>query len=748
MKINNQTSEMINELAGLCGVLSEYWDIYGKLHIASLETKVAMLQAMRIDIESDNAIAREINARKARPWQSFIEPVFVVSVNAQPLEIPLYIPIGTGQEKDLEITCAIEDENGLSSSFQVLGNDIIVADERTIDNSRYIKMVISDKAHRNIGYYTADIDCRISDNSFPDGSQRIKKISRLIITPDACYLPPESGDCRTWGLSVNLYSLQSKHSWGIGDFRDLDTIVNTVAGLKADFIGLNPLHAVPNTYPYGISPYSPISRLYKNFIYLDMEEIPEIIESDELREFIKKEAFRRKIRKLRKTDRIDYEKAGRLKEQVLRRAFESFYGMHYKRNTKRGKKFRQYLAIEGKCVESFATFLAIQDVFIKEKNVYSWQQWPEAYHDPKGDAVKAFRKDHKKEVLYHIYVQWLINDQLLKISTRCNDSGMKIGLYHDLAVGAIGGGSDAWNYQEIIGDADVGAPPDDFNPQGQNWGFPPMVPDILKETGYELFIETIRKNMKYGGALRIDHALGLYRLFWVPAGMSPENGAYLLQPVEDLLRIIALESQRNKTIVIAEDLGTIDDTFRETLRSFQMLSYRLFYFERNYPAPSFKSPEQYPSMALCAITTHDLPTIYGYWAGRDIEVKKQLGIYGDEEAWRNDVIARERDKGLVLSALKAQGIIPEDFPSGPRLMRRMTHELCMAIYRYLAKSPCKLLLVSLDDIIGTLDQQNLPGTVGSHPNWVQKYPYSLEAVLLDRRFTGLACLFDEKTAEK
>lgn len=747
MEINQQTSEMINELAGLCGVLPEFWDIFGKRHFASLEAKMAMLRAMKMEIESDDAIAREINDRKSRPWKSFTEPVFVVSVNTQPLKIPLYIPVRKGEEDKLEITCLIEDENGLSKSFQVFGNDINIIDERTIDNIRYIKILVSDEAHKNIGYYTAELECRFTD-TLQDEPEIIRKKTRLIITPDTCYLPPEPGTCNTWGLSVNLYSLQSEHSWGIGDFKDLEKIVKMMAGLKADFIGLNPLHAIPNTYPYGISPYSPISRLYKNFIYLDIEGIPEITASDEIREFTKKEAFRKKLCKLRKLVRIDYEKAGQLKEQILRRAFEFFYERHYKKNTKRYKEFEHYLSVEGKCVESFATFLAIQDLFKKKKNVYSWQQWPKEYHDPKGNAVNAFRKEHEKEVLYYIYIQWLINDQLLKISGQCKKTGMKVGLYHDLAVGAIASGSDAWNYQEIIGDADVGAPPDDFNPNGQNWGFPPMIPDNLKETGYELFIETIRKNMKYGGALRIDHALGLYRLFWIPAGMSPENGAYLMQPAEDLLRIIALESERNKTIVIAEDLGTIDDAFREMLQTFQMLSYRLFYFERNYPDPAFKSPEQYPSMALCAITTHDLPTIYGYWAGRDIEVKKQLGIYADEEAWKNDVIVRERDKRLILSALKAQKTLPDDFPEDPQAIPHMTHELCIAIYRYLAKSPCKLLLVSLDDIIGTLDQQNLPGTVDSHPNWIQKNPSTLEDILLDQRFSGLSCLFDEIITEK
>lgn len=743
MEINNKTSEMINELSGLCRILPEFWDIFGKLHIASLEAKKAMLKAMRIDIESDDAIAREIDDRKFRPWKSFTEPVFVVSVNAQPLKIPVYIPVATGEENNLEITCVIEDENGLSNSFQVSGNDVNIADERTIDNTRYIKTFISDEAHRNAGYYTADIKCRLSGNIFPDGSKSLQKITKLIITPDTCYLPPESGTSKTWGLSVNLYSLQSKRFWGIGDFKDLESIVNFMARLKADFIGLNPLHAIPNTHPHGLSPYSPISRLYKNFVYLDIEGIPEVQESDDIREYLKKETFRKKIRKLRNLDRLDYEKTSQLKAQILRRAFEIFHKVHYKRNTKRGNGFRKYILDEGEGVETFATFLALWNFFKKKNDVYSWQEWPAEYHDPKGDAVAAFKEEHAKEVLYYIYVQWLIDDQLRKISTHCKKVGMKIGLYYDLAVGAVAGGSDAWNYQEIIGAADVGAPPDDFNPCGQNWGFPPMVPDHLKASGYELFIETIRKNMKYGGALRIDHALGLYRLFWIPAGMSPDNGAYLLQPAEDLLRIIALESQRNKTIVIAEDLGTIDDTFREMLQSFNMLSYRLFYFERNYPDPSFKAPEQYPATALCAITTHDLPTIYGYWAGRDIEVKKQIGIYADEEAWRSDVVARERDKRLILSALKSQQLIPDDFLEDPQNIPHMTHELCIAIYRYLAKSPCKLLLVSLDDIIGTLNQQNLPGTVDSHPNWVQKTPYSLEDILLDQRFSDLSSLHDK-----
>jgi len=319
---------------------------------------------------------------------------------------------------------------------------------------------------------------------------------------------------------------------------------------------------------------------------------------------------------------------------------------------------------------------------------------------------------------------------------------MAIGLYHDLAIGSISGGSDAWCYQDMIaGGVDVGAPPDDYSINGQNWGFPPIIPERWRERGYEFFIHTIRKNMRFGGALRIDHALGLFRLFWIPKGMSPGEGAYVNYPSEDLLRIIALESALNKTVVIAEDLGTIGENVREALKRFHMLSYRLLYFERNYPDPSFVPPERYPEMALCAVTTHDLPTLYGYWIGQDLKTKKELGMYPDKSLWQQYADERERDKELLLSALNSQGILPEGYPSEAKRIPRMTPELCLAIYRYLVKTPCKLVLVSLDDMIGTLDQQNMPATVDSYPNWIQKMPLPLEEILSDRRFSDLSEIF-------
>ncbi|MEW6739619.1 MAG: 4-alpha-glucanotransferase [Nitrospirota bacterium] len=694
------SDELINELADICGIIPEYWDIFGNKHITPIETKKAILKAMKLDIDSDESIKNEIYAQKARPWNRFIEPVKVISVNEQPFKISIHVPVEEREENSIHILWSIKNEEGQKiqkkDEFILSGNELTISDRRWMYGRRYIKIDLSDKCHRDIGYYSIDITFRIPNMEISD-------TSRLTITPDSCYMPTESINRKTWGLSINLYSIRSCQNWGSGDFGDLKKIVKWVSELKGGFVGINPLHAIPNKKPFGISPYSPITRLYKNFIYLDIESIPEVEELTGLGEEIENQ-----INELRNCELIDYEKVASLKISVLRNAFEIFYREHYLKDSIRCKDFIRYVSEESDNLESFATYLSLTS--------------------------------DEKEILFYKYIQWLIDEQLKEISELAKNLGMPIGLYHDLAVGSIGGGSDAWIYQDVVADGiDLGAPPDDFNPTGQNWGFPPLVPEKLKETGYEFFIQIIRKNMQHFGALRIDHALGMFRQFWIPQGMPASHGAYVKQPTEDLLRIIALESVRNRTVVIAEDLGTIGENVRETLSRFRMLSYRLLYFERNYPDPSFTPPERYPEMALCAVTTHDLPTIYGWWIGRDIDLKRRLGIFADEGTHQKHTHDRERDKELLLNALESQNIIQPSAIS--HQLSAMSQELCLAIYRYLALTPCKLLVVSLDDAIGTLDQQNMPGMTDSYPSWMQKTSVTLEQMISDKWFHSISEMF-------
>ncbi len=730
--------EMINQMADICGIVPEYWDIFGNRHIAPIDTKKAILKAMKIDVDSTESLAAALGREQCKPWSSFIEPVKVLSVNAQPFTIAAHVPVNEGEEHRLTISCSLENEHGQREEFTFAGDGLTVKDQQWISGARYVKVDLTDKGFRDIGYYRATVVCRHPENIFPGGSAVLEKTCRIIIAPDTCYIPPALESGRTWGLSMNLYSLRSSRNWGVGDFADLKTIVRFSAALKSGFVGINPLHAIPNIMPCGISPYSPISRFYKNFIYLDMDTIPEVNASERAQETMNSNIFKEEMTAAINGNLVEYEELAFLKKSILKLAFDFFYHGEYESDSPRSSAFRKYIAEEGAALDSFALFSALWEHMKDVHNAHIWQDWPEKFLNPLSEAVREFRASHKKELLFHKYVQWLVDEQHRETAELAFSLGMPVGIYHDLAIGSIGGGCDSWHYQGITaGNVDVGAPPDDFSPNGQNWAFPPVIPGRLKDTGYDFFIRLIAKNMKYNGALRIDHALGLFRLFWIPAGMPAEKGAYVTCPEEDLLRIIALESVRNKTMVIAEDLGTVGENVHQALLRFGMLSYRLFYFERNYPDPSFRHPDQYPPMALCSITTHDLPTVYGYWSGRDIQVKKQLNVYHDSEMIQLCLNDRERDRMLMLDALKSQGIVPDDFP----LMPAMSPELCLAIYEYLARTSCKLVAVSLDDVIGTVDQQNIPGITGSYPNWMQKTPASLEQMVADRRFYALSDMF-------
>ncbi len=730
--------ELIEQLSGICGIVPEYWDIFGNRHVASIDTKKAILKAMKIDVDSTESLEAALVREQCKPWCRFIEPVKVLSVNAQPLTIAVYVPVNEGEERRLTISCSLENEHGQQEELTFAGDGLTIKDQQWIGGARYVRVDLTDRGFRDIGYYRATVACRHPEKIFPGGSNVMEKSCRIIIAPDTCYIPPALESGRTWGLSLNLYSLRSSRNWGVGDFTDLKTIIRFSSELKSGFAGINPLHAIPNTMPSGISPYSPVSRFYKNFLYLDMDAVPDVNASERAREAMDSDVFKKERNAAINGDLVEYEKIAFLKKSILRLAFDSFYQGEYENNSPRSRAFGKYIAEEGAALDSFALFSALWEHMNSVNSAGKWQDWPEQFLNPLSETVREFRTLHEKDLLFHKYVQWLVDEQHRETAELALSLGMPIGIYHDLAIGSMGSGSDSWNYQGITADdIDVGAPPDDFNPNGQNWTFPPVIFGRLKETGYDFFIRLIAKNMKYNGALRIDHALGLFRLFWIPVGMPAEKGAYVTCPEEDLLRIIALESVRNKTMVIAEDLGTVGESVHETLLRFGMLSYRLFYFERNYPDPSFRHPEQYPPMALCSITTHDLPTVYGYWSCRDIRAKKQLNVYRDSETMQRCLKDRERDRMLMLDALKSQGIVPDDF----RLLPDMSPELCLAIYEYLSRTPCKLVAVSLDDVIGTLDQQNIPGITGSYPNWMQKTPASLEHILADSRFYALSDMF-------
>lgn len=708
MQIND---DLIRELSELCGILPEYWDMGGTRHEASTGTQKAILCAMGINADSDEAFADAIKKRRRHPWDSFLAPVTVLSCSAASLNVAAYLPLSSGEERLVSLSWSVKDEDGKKHEGSFSGDAVVVSEERIFeDEKRFVKILLPCESAREPGYYTLFVRAE-HPAGFPGGQTTIKKTGRLIVAPDACYIPSMLEEGKAWGLSVNLYSVKSARNWGVGDFGDLKELVRVSSKEGAGFVGINPLHAIPNKGPLGISPYSPVSRLFKNFIYIDMSALPGVGKCGKLKKFTASKKFSSALNKLRAQEFINYERIASLKFEALGYAFEYFYKNDCLAGTNAGRDFKNFAARGDGELDAFATYMALAE---KMKGKLNWQDWPEKYKRPDGKAVADFKAKHKKRMLFYKYIQWIIEMQQAEIAKLAQDSGMSVGLYHDLAIGSSGGGSDDWAHQNVIAfDADVGAPPDGFNPKGQNWGFPPVMPGSLIENRYEFLIRTLRKNMKHAGAIRIDHALSIFRLYWIPRNLEASAGAYVRYPSEDILRIIALESMRNRTIVIAEDLGTVGDDIKERLMGFKMLSYRLLYFERNYPDPSFRQPEAYPSMALCAVTTHDLPTLAGYWQGRDIMLRNKLGLYKNAEAMKEELLDRENVRKLLIEVLNSKDIRINE-PD------EMTEELCLAVYEYLSKAPCKLLSVSLDDITGSREQQNMPGVTKAYPSWTRK----------------------------
>ncbi len=509
--------------------------------------------------------------------------------------------------------------------------------------------------------------------------------SRLIVCPSRAL----SFDGRAAGVAISLYGLRSSRNWGCGDFTDLLAAIDSFARVGCAFVALNPLHAIPNRQPYNTSPYLPQCSLYRNFIYLDVERTGSLVLTD---------AERAEIEALRSTEFVEYERVAALKLAALTRVFAGFEG---------NPEFDAYVAEQGRHLHDFAVYCALdREMHRRDPNIYLWSDWPEPYRDPRSHEVAEFAREHERDVIFYKFLQWHIDRQLAEAQAHAFASGMKIGLYHDLALATDRFGADLWaNGEFYIQGARVGSPPDDFSPNGQDWSFPPPNRDAHRQDGYALFAQSIRNNARHGGALRIDHVMRFFRLYWIPEGMPATRGAYVKDYASDLLGILALESVRGNFIVIGEDLGTVTGEVRQSLADDGILSYRLLWFQRD-AAGNFLRPEQYPAQAVVSTTTHDLPTLGGFAAGRDIEARRAAGLI-DEEAYRFQHAARADEVARLNSVLLATGFTGD--PIG-----------------FLLSAPSWLAVVNQEDLTGETEQQNLPGSTWQHPNWRRKMKIPVE----------------------
>ena len=721
-------SNALAQLAARHGIAPEYHDIWGRRHRVPEASLAALLGAMGVPAGSPTAIAAAIAAHEAERWRAVLAPATVVRAGEGAWKVRLQLPAALDAAP---LDWRVVEEAGALHHGAFDPARLPSLEQATVDRTPYVARELVLELGLALGYHRLEI------------RQRGRTVGEacFIVAPRACYRPPAlEGHGRVWGPVAQLYGVRSERNWGIGDFTDLRTIVEQWGGRGAGVVGVNPLHALFPHNPEHASPYSPSSRLFLNTLYLDVEAVEDFRGCEEAREMVRSAAFQARLKALREAELVDYAGVAAAKAEALGRLYAHFRGRHLAADSQRARAFRAFQSRGGEPLRRHALFEALQERFHRDDpSVWGWPAWPEAFRHPRSAAAVRFAAEHAERVEFYEYLQWQADLQLERVGRRAVEFDLGVGLYVDLAVSIDRGGAEAWANQDLYATgASVGAPPDDFNPKGQNWGLPPLVPDRLRKAAYAPFVATLRANMRHAGALRIDHAMGLMRLFWVPPATEAAGGAYVHYPFDDLLGILALESHRNRCLVIGEDLGTVPDEVRRAFAEFGVLSYRVLLFERT-GSGDFKPPAEYPPRALVTATTHDLPTLAGWWEGRDVELRHELALLPAEEARRALVVERAQDLARLLLALEREQLLPPGVTVNPVSVPKMTPEFMRAVHAYLARSPAQVLAVPLEDVLGARDQVNLPAAPGErYPNWRRKLALALERWPEDDRFVALA----------
>ncbi|SDE27794.1 4-alpha-glucanotransferase [Rhodospira trueperi] len=723
----------LEALASRAGVSQEYWDAFGVHAVVPASTKRAFLAGMGMDAADEARAGTALGDLEAETWLRLAPRCLVLRAEAEGLDgLPVVVSVPEDAAPGgLSWTLRLEGREGAAPEGGVSLDDggATVLGDADIAGRRFRRLSLTLPVTVPWGYHGLDL-------SLGDG-EAVRVM--VIVAPLRCYLPPalEAGH-RVWGPSVQVYALRGRDDWGMGDFADLRRLLDLGGREGAGVVGINPLHALFPTRPRHASPYSPSSRLFLNPLYIHIPEVPEVADDAALAARLADPDLRARLDALAGDALIDHEGVHGVKGPLLEALFEVFADQHLGRATLRDQAFEAFRAERGRPLRLFAIHEALAETFAHLGQ--SSDDWPAAYRHPDNPEVTQFAEENARRVVFHEYLQFEADRQLGLCAATARDVGMTVGLYHDLALGADSTGADIWMNRDLVVDGvAVGAPPDPMNLKGQNWGFPPLNPVRLRARAYDTFVEVVRAGMRHAGALRIDHVLGLMRMFWIPHDTPARDGGYVTYPFDEMLAVLALESHRQRCVVIGEDLGTVPDGFRERMAAENILSYRLFYFERHLDQ-SLKAPPDYPAKAAVAVGTHDLPTLRGYWTGHDLEVKNALHLFPDDATFDRERDERVRDRGRILATLAAAGCPVEDDGSGGAL----SEPLIEAIHRYIARTPSLILLLQLEDALNEIDQANVPGTVDEHPNWRRRLSLAVEDLAGHPRFAALARILREE----
>jgi 4-alpha-glucanotransferase len=670
-----ETPPSLGELARRYGVATEYEDWAGRQVDVPETTLVAVLAALGVSAATEDERVAALEAHDRDYWSRPLPPTIVARAGT---ESSFWVHVTHGEPVGLWIR--LEDGSVRAGPRQLenhtppyqLGDRLV--GEATFELPGDLPL----------GYHRLYIQAGTSEASTP-----------LIVVPAKLELPPRLGARRTWGLATQLYSVQSERSWGLGDLTDLtDLAVWSGANYGAGYILVNPMHAAAPVAPMEPSPYLPTSRRYVNPLYLRPEAIPEFADVRHRGRIRKARAELRD--RARRDDLIDRDAVWKAK----RAALESIYRVE--RSAGRELAYAAYREREGESLDHFATWCALA-----ERHGPDWHTWPAAFANPAVPAVAEFAVTHADAVDFHRWLQWQLDDQLAAAQSTAVRAGMELGIMHDLAVGVDPNGADAWAMQDVLAlGVTAGAPPDEFNQLGQDWSQPPWRPDQLVDQGYEPFRAMVNAILRHASGIRVDHIIGLFRLWWIPKGAQPNEGTYVRYDHEAMIGILALEAHRAEAVVVGEDLGTVEPWVRDYLARRGLLGTSILWFELDRDGGGPLQAQRWREYCLSSVTTHDLPPTAGYLAGEHVRLRAELGLLTRpvEEELADD----RNDQAAWVDELRRVGLLGE---------KPCVDETVLALYRYLGRTPSRLLGLSLADAVGEMRTQNQPGTSDEYPNW-------------------------------
>jgi 4-alpha-glucanotransferase len=699
------------ELAARFGIATDYDDWSGRRVGVPESTLVAVLAALGVPAadEAERNAARIVHERAH--WSRALPPTILSQAGTQ---TTFWVHVTHGQPA--EVWVALEDGTVRTGIRQVDNfTPPFDLDGRRIGEASFL---LPDDLP--LGYHRVHLRSGEHEAS-----------AAVIVTPAWLGVPERLGARRTWGLAAQLYSVRSRQSWGVGDLTDLvDLAVWSASVYGAGYVLVNPLHAAEPTSPMEPSPYLPASRRFGNPLYLRVEAIPEFAD---LRK-------RRRVRRLRRDlqhrvaalDSIDRDAAWKAKRAALKLVYR------VPRTAGRELAYSAYRDREGVALDDFATWCALAEEYGGD-----WHEWPESVQHPGADGVADFVAGHQAAVDFHRWLQWQLDEQLAAAQSQAISAGMSLGIMHDLAVGVHPNGADSWALQDALAlGVSAGAPPDEFNQLGQDWSQPPWRPDRLEELEYQPFRALIRSVLRHAGGVRIDHIIGLFRLWWIPRGQAPTEGTYVRYDHEAMIGIVALEAYRALTLVVGEDLGTVEPWVRDYLRGRGVLGTSILWFELDRDGGGGPLPaERWREYCLSSVTTHDLPPTAGYLANEHVRLRDSLGLL--TRPVEQEVAAAEAERAAWLAELRRVGLLSKHAD---------VEETVLALHRYLGRTPSRLLGLALTDAVGDQRTQNQPGTTDEYPNWrvplsgPDRRPVLLEDVFTDHRAIALAEAMRAQTA--